>query len=89
MKLVKFIEYLRNHQKQLVWLSLGVLMLLIAIDAIPGLVDKPHAQTKIEHIEHLPGFWSVFGFVACALIVLVSKWLGHLFLMKREDYYDE
>ncbi len=86
MKLVKFIEYLRNHQKQLVWFSIGVLVLLIAIDATPALVDKHHAHTKPEHF---PGFWSVFGFVACALIVLVSKWLGHLFLMKREDYYDE
>ncbi len=37
--------------------------------------------------ENIPGFDAVFGFVACALIILVSKSLGIL-LKKKEDYYD-
>jgi hypothetical protein len=86
MKLVKLIETLRRHQKLLVQLSCGVLALLIVLDAIPGVVDKHHAHTRMEH---LPGFWSVFGFVACVLIIVLSKWYGHAGIMQREDYYDE
>lgn len=87
MNLVKLIEYLRERQKILVRLSLGVLALLILLDALPFVVHKgEHAHTALER---LPGFWSVFGFVACAVIVLVSKWYGHAGIMKREDYYDE
>ena len=86
MKLVRLIEFLRDRLKLLVWLSYGVLALLIVIDAIPALVDKEHAHTKIEH---LPGFWSVFGFLACVVIIIASKWFGHAGIMKKEDYYDE
>lgn len=38
--------------------------------------------------ERIPGWWAWFGGIGCAVIVLVSKWLGHLFLQKREDWYD-
>jgi hypothetical protein len=86
MKLVRLIEFLRDRLKLLVRLSYGVLALLIVIDAIPALVDKEHAHTKIEL---LPGFWSVFGFLACVVIIIASKWFGHAGIMKKEDYYDE
>jgi hypothetical protein len=36
----------------------------------------------------IPGWWSIFGFVACVLIIILSKWYGHLGIMTREDYYD-
>lgn len=38
--------------------------------------------------EALPAFGSIFGFITCVLIILVSKFIGHLWLMKKEDYYD-
>lgn len=84
MKLAQLIEFLRNRLKTVVRVCCGVLALLILVDAF--LVNKEHAHTGPEH---LPGFWSVFGFVACALIVLLSKWYGHAGIMTREDYYDE
>jgi hypothetical protein len=40
-------------------------------------------------VEHLPTFWAVFGFLGCVVIVLFSKWFGHLGIMTREDYYDD
>ncbi len=55
-------------------------------------VDKHHAHTGPEHWWF---FWSVFGFVACAGIIIVSKWFGHFkwfgkfTIMAREDYYDK
>ena len=39
--------------------------------------------------EHFPAFWSIFGFAACVVIVLLSKWFGHLGIMTREDYYED
>jgi hypothetical protein len=87
MRLASFIEYLRKHLRLLVKLSFVVLALLIVADAIPAIVHKEgHAHTTLEK---LPGFWSVFGFVGCVLIILVSKWYGHAGIMKKEDYYDE
>jgi hypothetical protein len=72
--------------KAAAWIACIALAALVALDAIPGVVDKEHAHTKAEHF---PGFWAAFGFVGCALIILVSKWFGHAGIMRREDYYDE
>lgn len=33
-------------------------------------------------------FYAVYGFLACALIIAVSKILGIFWLQKGEDYYD-
>jgi len=84
MNLLKLIELLRNRLRLVVRICFGILALLILADAL--LVNKEHAHTAPEHI---PGFWSAFGFVACALIVILSKWYGHAGIMKREEYYDE
>lgn len=84
MNLVKIIEFLRGRMRLLIWLSAAVLAAVFLVDML--FIDKHHAHTKMEH---LPGFWSVFGFVACVAIVLISKWFGHSGIMKREDYYDE
>lgn len=38
--------------------------------------------------EIIPGFYALFGFIACLAIIVIAKTLGHKWLMKREDYYD-
>ena len=38
--------------------------------------------------ENLPAFGSIYGFISCVLIIVISKLIGHLWLMKKEDYYD-
>lgn len=38
--------------------------------------------------EDLPAFGSIYGFISCVLIIVVSKFLGKAWLMKKEDYYD-
>lgn len=86
MKLLRLIEFLRARLPTVIRVCLGVLALLVVLDALPFIVDKHHAHTKAEH---LPGFWSIFGFLACVLIVVVSKAYGKAGIMTREDYYDE
>ena len=56
------------------------LVVLIALDFF---ISK-HPQFSMEGI---PGFYATYGFIACALIIAVSKALG-LWLKKKEDYYD-
>ena len=86
MNLVKFIEFLRSRLKTAVRVCFVLLALLVLLDAFPALVNKEHAHTQAEQI---PGFWAVFGFVGCAVLIILSKWFGHAGIMNREDYYDE
>ena len=53
---------------------------LLAIDVF---VPK-HGRFAIEHVY---GFYGVFGFVACVALVLIAKQLRRV-LMRPEDYYD-
>lgn len=81
--IVKFIDFLRDRLRLVVRLSYAGLALLVLWDAL--LLDKHHAHTTMEK---LPGFWALFGLIACVAIILLSKWFGHLGVMNREDYYD-
>jgi len=85
-KLLGIIDYLRDRLPTVVRAGCAVLALLIVLDALPAVVDKAHAHTGVEH---LPGFWSVFGLLGCLVLVVCSKSLGHLGVSQREDYYDE
>ena len=38
--------------------------------------------------EELFGFYPIYGFVGCVVLVLVAKWM-RTFLMRDEDYYDK
>ena len=46
-----------------------------------------------EHVkfwwERIPAFDTIFGFLGCILIIVVSKALGHYWLQRNEDYYDD
>lgn len=44
-----------------------------------------------RHIAHpwegIPGFYAIYGFVACVVLVLIAKEMRKV-LMRKEDYYD-
>ena len=80
MKLVNMIEILRT--KTVKKIAYGILVLLVIVDFIIPRHEVHFFGDKI------PGFWSLFGFSACVVIIIVSKWLGKNGLMKDEDYYD-
>jgi hypothetical protein len=79
-------EFVMAPEHRLLRYSLLGLVVLEILDKIPLVIDKQHAHTKAEL---LPGFWSIFGFVGCVLIIVLSKWYGHAGIMQDEDYYDE
>ena len=81
MDIIKVIESLRR--KGVKKIAYIVLILVIITDFfIP--------RHEIHFIgDQIPGFWSFFGFIACILIILISKWIGHLGIMQDENYYNE
>ena len=38
--------------------------------------------------EKWPGFYAIFGFVACVLLVLAAKHILRPLVKREEDYYD-
>lgn len=65
---------------RLVWGLYAICALLLAID---WLVHK-HGPFPIEHVF---GFYGLYGFIACVGLVLAAKAL-RLILKRPEDYYD-
>ena len=64
---------------KLLWrLFLGILALTVAIGALIPL--HPHSD-----IESVVGFYAWFGFIACAVMIVVAK--GLALLLKRPDTY--
>ena len=37
--------------------------------------------------ENVPGFYAIFGFVVCIVLIFIAKWMRTI-LMRPEDYYD-
>ena len=64
-------------------IAYGMLVLLILADFIIPRHEIHFFGDKI------PGFWSLFGFISCVLIIVVSKWIGHHWLVRDEGYYDK
>ena len=67
--------------KRVLYFLYGCCVLLFALD----FVIHRHV---LHSWENLWGFYPVYGFVGCVILVLVAKWM-RTFLMRSEDYYDE
>lgn len=52
------------------------------------LVDLVISKHPHFEWEEWTGFYAVFGFVACVILVLVAKYVLRPIVMRKEDYYD-
>lgn len=52
------------------------------------LLDFVIHRHVMHHWENLWGFYPLYGFVGCVVLVLVATWM-RTFLMRSEDYYDD
>ncbi|HKZ72128.1 MAG TPA: hypothetical protein VJ187_03740 [Nitrospirota bacterium] len=69
---------IRRHR-----ITLWIILALVFIADL--LVPRAH----VEHLwDKIPGWSAFYGLVSCVLIIVVSKFLGYAWLMKKEDYYD-
>ncbi len=65
------------------WVALGVLTVISLILEFTFLADyDSHWWNSI------PAFYAIWGFLSCIVIIYVSKWLGKLFIFRKENYYD-
>ena len=63
------------------WIAIIVAMVLsIVAEVFVHHEDAPWYMIK--------GFYAVFGFVSCVLIIVISKAIGRWFLDQPETYYD-
>jgi hypothetical protein len=75
---------MQKNEDVLKGLGLILLGLVIIFDTV--WVGKEQAHTAAEEV---PAFWSMFGLGSCLVIIIFSKWLGHLGVIKKENYYDD
>jgi len=68
-----------KNVKRILYFLYGSCVLLLALD----FVIHRHVVHKWEN---LLGFYPLYGFIGCVILVLVAKWM-RTFLMRSEDYY--
>jgi hypothetical protein len=81
MSLLKIIEIFRT--KRMKRIAYAALILIFVIDFF-----IPRYQIHFFG-DLIPGFWSLFGFIACILIIIISKWIGSFGIVQDEKYYNE
>lgn len=77
----KYIFDKPKNVKRLLVSFYTILAILVAIDFF--IPKHPHFAW-----EAWPQFFAVYGFVACVLLVLVSKYVLRPLVKRKEDYYD-
>jgi uncharacterized membrane protein len=58
---------------------------LAVVFAADFLVERHHAETWWDKT---PGWSAFYGFVSCVFLIFIVKFIGHIWLYKKEDYYD-
>tara|TARA_R100001377_G_scaffold79751_2_gene58192 strand:- start:3617 stop:3928 length:312 start_codon:yes stop_codon:yes gene_type:complete len=58
----------------------GCCALLVVLDFV---IDR----YTYHPLESIWGFYPIYGFIGCVVLVIIAKWM-RLFLMRDEDYYD-
>ena len=61
-----------------------VLVIFVSLDLFSG-IESGHIVFPWSHIA---GFFALFGFIGCLMIIIVSKFIGHYWLQRKEDHYD-
>jgi ABC-type branched-subunit amino acid transport system permease subunit len=64
------------------WWGAFVAALVLSVAAQLFIDAKPDFA-----VESLFGWYALYGFIACAALILVAKGIG-VFLKRRDDYYD-
>ena len=63
----------------------GLVLVALAEIVLPLLSDDAHPHFSFES---WPAWGSLYGLISCAAIIVLSKLIGKVWLMRREDYYD-
>ena len=69
--------------KRWFYVSLAVVALAEIVLPLVFRGDHPHFR-----FESFPAWGSLYGLASCVAIIVASKFLRKVWLMRREDYYD-
>jgi hypothetical protein len=68
----------------------GILLGCLFLSVIAAIWVRLYLHPEVHFSwEGLPVFSAAYGFVGCIVIILVSRAIGHLWLLKDEDYYEK
>ena len=81
-----YVDKKENVQKLLkIFFASCVILFLLDFLFTAHIADK-HAY---HEWENWVGFYPVFGFVSCVVLVLISKYVLRPLVMRKEDHYDD
>ena len=64
---------------------LVLVLIALAEITLPRVFPGEHSHFSFEGF---PAWGSLYGLASCAAIIILSKLIGKVWLMRREDYYD-
>jgi hypothetical protein len=64
---------------------ISLVVVALAEIVLPRIFDGSESHFAFEDF---PAWGSLYGLISCVAIIVVSKLIGKLWLMRREDYYD-
>jgi hypothetical protein len=68
------------------WFYIGLAVVALAEIVLPLMFPADHPPHF--SFENWTAFGSLYGLASCVAIIVVSKFLGKVWLMRREDHYD-
>ena len=74
-----------RNVKRLIWIFFALCAVMLSLDFI--IHRHPSFAAGEFTAEGWSGFYAIYGFVACVLLVLLATQLRKI-LMRAEDYYD-
>ena len=69
------------------WFYVGLFVVALAEFVLPYVPYVFHEEHHFS-FESWPAFGSIYGLISCVVIIVGSKLLGKVWLMRRENYYD-
>ncbi len=86
---MSFLERQLTNPIRFAWIKrlfyVGLALVALAETVLPFIFQGEHDHFSFEN---WPAFGSLYGLISCVVIVLASKILGKVWLMRRENYYD-
>ncbi len=67
------------------WFYVGLAIVAVAEIVLALMFPSDHSHFWFERF---PAWGSLYGLASCVAIILVSKFIGKVWLMRREDHYD-
>jgi hypothetical protein len=64
-----------------------ILRVFYVICGVLFALDLLLSRHTIHMLEAIPGFYAIFGFVSCVVLVVIARWM-RTFLLRDENYYD-